>query len=44
MKWCGECEDERSRTITVTLSDGAEERPAFVRDAVRKDSDTAEWR
>jgi hypothetical protein len=21
-KWCGECEDEQSRTITVTLSDG----------------------
>ena len=24
VKWCGECEDERSRTITVTLSDGTE--------------------
>ena len=43
MKRRGECEDERSRTITGTLSDGTE-RPSFVRDAVRKDSDTAEWR
>lgn len=43
VEWCGECEDERSRTITVTLSDGTN-RPSFVRDAVRKDSDTAEWR
>jgi hypothetical protein len=24
VEWCGECEDERSRTITVTLSDGTE--------------------
>jgi Helix-turn-helix domain len=24
VKWCGDCEDERSRTITVTLSDGTE--------------------
>ncbi|MBV8350005.1 MAG: helix-turn-helix domain-containing protein [Mycolicibacterium sp.] len=24
MAWCGECEDERSRTITVTLPDGTE--------------------
>jgi len=22
--WCGECEDEQSRTITVTLPDGTE--------------------
>src|SRR4029079_14238642 len=43
VEWCGECEDERSLTITVTLSDGTN-RPSFVRDAVRKDSDTAEWR
>jgi len=24
VKWCGECEDEQSRTITVTLPDGTE--------------------
>lgn len=24
VEWCGECEDERSRTITVTLPDGTE--------------------
>jgi hypothetical protein len=24
LPWCGECEDPRSRTITVTLSDGSE--------------------
>jgi hypothetical protein len=24
LAWCGECEDERSRTITVTLPDGTE--------------------
>ena len=43
VEWRGECEDERSRTITEPCPT-APKRLSFVRDTVRKDSDTIEWR